>query len=91
MNALIYMVPLTVKRDPIGKPFFCGTIPRDGEFHRVSGSFVLDKTKEMPHFVRIWADDKAKDFEVAASAPLHMRKLNTITFYQDLRVLPRSK
>lgn len=91
-HALIHMQPLNARRQPILKHKFVGTLPRDGEPHRISGHWDLDKEApgiEMPYYVRVWADDKSKDFEIVCAPPTHLRHLNSITFTQDLAVLPR--
>lgn len=88
-TALIHMQPLSVRRKPIYERKFVGTIPRDAQPHRISGEWELDPTKEMPHYVRVWADDRGYDFEVEAAAPERLRGLNSIMFHQILTVLPR--
>lgn len=90
MNAIIRMQPLNVRRKPCYPLQIVGTVPRDEQPHRVSGTWELDDSREMPHYVRVWADDgRGFDFEVDAAAPANWRFLKSITFYQDLKVMPR--
>lgn len=92
MHALIHMQPLGVNRQPIpGYPVkrLAQTVPRDGQPHRIGESWQLDPSKEMPYFVRIWADDRSIVREIECAGPAHLRKLNSITFHMDLTVLPR--
>lgn len=93
MHAVIRMQPLDAKRQPIdGYPIkrLADTVPRDGEPHRVGESWELDPQKEMPYFVRVWADDRCIDTEIDCAGPSHMRRLNSVTFYMMLTVLPRA-
>ncbi len=89
MNALIRMQPLDVKRQPLYPMQLVGTVPRDAQPHRVGGVWELDPKKEMPYFVRVFADNKSIIREIQAEGPSHLRKLNSVTFYMDLTVLPR--
>lgn len=88
-HAIVHMQPLNVRREPMYPAKFVGTVPRDAEPHRISGAWPLNREKEMPHYVRVWADNRSKDFEVDCAAPERLRFLDGITFYQDLTVLPR--
>lgn len=90
MNAVITMQPLTVQRKPLFRPRIVGTVPRDGQPHRVGGVWEIAHLPEMPHYVRVRADDGvAHDFEVDCAGPVHMRHLGSVTFYQMLTVLPK--
>lgn len=90
MHAVIHMQPLDANRRPCGYPVQrVGTVPRDAQPHRVGGVWELDRTREMPYVVRVWADDRYIDREIEAAGPNHMRFLDSITFYMLLTVLPR--
>lgn len=91
-NAIIHMQPLDAHRQPMGYPAkMVGTLPRDSMPHRIGASWDLNNKKEMPYFVRVWADGRhGGDFEVDLDAPTDsLRYLDSITFYQMLTVLPR--
>jgi hypothetical protein len=92
MHAVIHMQPLSVNRDPIpGYPVkrLSTTVPRDGEPHRIGESWELDPAREMPYFVRVWADDRSIVREIDCAGPTNLRNLNSITFWMMLTVLPR--
>lgn len=89
MNAIIRMQPLDAKRNPLFPPKIVGTVPRDAQPHRVGDVWQLDPKKEMPYYVRVWADDRYIIKEILAAPPAELRKLKTVTFYMDLTVLPR--
>jgi len=92
-HAIIHMQPLNARRQPMGYPIKrnAQTVPRDGEPHRVGDVWELDRTLEHPYFCRVWADDKHIDLEIDCAGPASMRHLSSVTFYTDLRVLPRKQ
>lgn len=93
MYAIIHMRPLDAKRQPIDEyPIKrVAIIPRDGELHQVAGAWELNKEKEIPYFVQVWADGKGgKVFEMECDPPTNkLRFLDGITCYMLLRVPPR--
>lgn len=91
MKAIIHMQPLDARRQPMYPVKQVAVVERGETPHRVGGSWALNRKKEMPYFVRVWADGKfGGDFEVDLDAPTNnLRFLNSITFYQMLTVLPR--
>lgn len=90
MNALIHMQPLNARRQPVYQRKLVGTLPRDAQPHQISGEWELDRTKEMPYYVRVWADNgRGFDFEFDGTAPERFRKLASITVTQILTVQPR--
>lgn len=90
MHAMIHMQPLDARRQPCAPVQFVGTVPRDAQPHRVGAAWNTEHLKEQPYFVRVWADRRhGGDFEVECVGPSKLRKLNSVTFYQHLTVLPR--
>lgn len=91
-TAVIHMQPLDARRNPMEYPAKrVAMVPRDAQPHRVGGVWALNNKKEMPYFVRVWADGKfGGDFEVDVDPSQDkLRYLDSITFYQMLTVLPR--
>jgi hypothetical protein len=77
-----------------------GTLPRDGVQRSIVGSWDLDKytdvagqkinlgqgIKKVPHYCRVWADDRYMDFPINPDA---VSTLNSLHIEVYLTVLPR--
>jgi hypothetical protein len=93
VHAIIHMVPLDAKRQPLCKPILAGSIPRDGAPHRVAISLEKTTIKTFPHYVFVYADGNTKRggvFECDTAAPEKLRALEHLTLYQMLAVNPPS-
>ncbi len=88
MHAIVYMQPLDARGRPYCPTKVVGTVPRDGVPHRVHGTFDLDKNKEPPRYVRVYADGAPERGGVFPLFPID-KALDRATLVQDLTVLPR--